>query len=192
MDKESGGSSGHLAWGHLSWLSGMSKVTLLLMQGQQTGSAWLESLTGWLEERLQGDFRSLSLAWVVRRAVLSEARAAGEVQWQGWDVSVLLWYCFCPGDGQLSHTYSCLEIHCYLSSGLGVTEWHFNHLISQHSQKIQEVICSVTQLICRRTGFPVDSNKVFALCSMRSCFWLRKFEFLKWLHLSLYAKCHSL
>lgn len=85
-----------------------------------------------VSEHITGRFQIIVrpvLALVIRHAVLSEARAAGEVKRQWHEVLLLarrgpatslrmqtdrLWHRFCLDDAQRSR-YSCLEIHCYLS-----------------------------------------------------------------------------
>lgn len=87
-----------------------------------------------VSEHITGRFQIIVrpvLALVIRHAVLSEARAAGEVKRQWHEVLLLarrgpapslrmqsdrLWHRFCLDDAQRS-LYSCLEIHCYLSRG---------------------------------------------------------------------------
>lgn len=108
-----------------------------------------------ITERFQFIVRPV-LALVIRHAVLSEARAAGEVkrQWCNMrfccslaEVWLLLWACRLIGCGivfaRVMHStlckkdhcmYSCLEIHCYFSCECQTlaVQLEFDHLLSHH------------------------------------------------------------
>lgn len=161
LDKELSGRGGLL---QISWRTflmshqGTNQVTLslTLTRGQRTGPVCL-AVSGQITGRFQIIVRPV-LALVIRHAVLSEARAAGEVKRQWHEVLLLtrwglasslriqtdqLWYHLCSGDAQRS-LYSSLQIRYYLSCECETlaVQLEFDHLLSQNSLQVQGVLCS--------------------------------------------------
>lgn len=123
-------------------------------QGLYACEAWANLA---VSEQITGRFQIIVRpvpALVIRHAVLSDARAAGEVKrhWHKvfcWGPTPSLriwadqlWHRFCLGNAQHLHVWRYIVI-CLVNVKHQLCNWSSTRLLSQNSMQIQGVICSV-------------------------------------------------